>query len=266
MRITVLNDNRIEDKELKCEHGLSLIIETNDSKILFDAGQSDIFLQNAYKLEESLTDIDAIVLSHGDYDHGNGLKYLNIDTRVNLYAHPDIFNYRVSKRTGNYGGLNQTKEEFLEKYNLICSKECVKIGEDVYFLGEIKKYNTFEEGNLPMLDQDNNEYKHHDDSGIVIKTSKGLVVISGCAHSGICNTVEYAKEVINEDRVFAVIGGFHLKEDNERLRKTIEYFKENNVKKVLLAHCVSDDVCSVFLKELPSETTILKTGNVLFYK
>lgn len=266
MRITVLNDNRIDCDELKCEHGLSLLIETSESKILFDAGQSDIFLNNSKKLGESLNDIDAIVLSHGDYDHGNGLKYLNIDTRVNLYVHPDAFNYRVSKRSGNYGGLSQTKEELLEKYNVICSKEFTKISDDVYFLGEIKKYNSFEVGGLPMVDKDNKEYKHSDDSGIVIKTNKGLVVVSGCSHSGICNTVEYAKEMMKEDKVYAVVGGFHLKEDNERVRKTIDYFKENNVQKVLLAHCTTDEVCDVFLKEMPRETVVLKTGTIIFYK
>ena len=77
IRIIVLNDNRCNNKNLDYEHGLSLLIEDNNRKVLFDTGQTDIYLQNASKLGMNLDDIDTIILSHGDYDHGNGLKYFN---------------------------------------------------------------------------------------------------------------------------------------------------------------------------------------------
>lgn len=112
-----------------------------------------------------------------------------------------------------------------------------------------------------MTDELGNIYEHLNDSGLVIKTNLGLIVISGCAHSGICNTIEYAKKVTGENRALAVIGGFHLKEIDEQTVKTIDYMKKNNVNLLYLAHCTSDKVCEHFMEMLPEITNIIKTGN-----
>ena len=87
VKIYVLNDNRCSNNKFENEHGMSLYIECDNKKVLFDAGQTDIFIKNAQKFNINLNDVDAIVLSHGDYDHGNGLKYLNI--KAKLICHPD---------------------------------------------------------------------------------------------------------------------------------------------------------------------------------
>ena len=261
LKISVLNDNRCKDKKFECEHGISLFIEYDGKRVLFDCGQTNIFMKNAKKLNIDLDEIDAIVLSHGDYDHGNGLKYFN--KKTNLICHPDFMITRISKRTGNNNGLNQTREELMEKFNLIESKEPYYITDKIIFLGQIERNNDFELGkNLPAIDEKGNTYSHLDDSGLVIKTENGLIVLSGCAHSGICNTIEYAKKICGEERVAMVIGGFHLKKIDEQTTRTMEYMKKNNVKKIYLAHCTDDIVCDEFLKEMPSETTIVKTGNV----
>ena len=258
LKITVLNDDRCENDTFKCEHGISLYIECNEKKILFDAGQTDIFIENARKLGVDLTKIDAIVLSHGDYDHGNGLK--EIDLKTDLICHPDFKLKRISRRTGSYSGLNQTEKELQEKFNLIETKQPYNVSDDIIFLGEIERNNDFEKGkNLPATDENGNTYQHLDDSGIVIKTKDGIIVISGCSHSGICNTVEYAKKITNDDRVLAVMGGFHLKEIDECTSKTIEYMKDN-VQSIYLAHCTSDIVCQEFEKQIPDKTYIIKTG------
>ena len=258
LKIVVLNDNRCDNDSLKCEHGLSLYMEYNGKKVLFDAGQTDIFIENAKKLNVDLTKLDAIVLSHGDYDHGNGLKYLDVNT--DLICHPDFMLTRTSKRTGNYSGLNQTREELQEKFHLIETKQPYSISDEIIFLGEIERKDDVEKGkNLPATDENGNIYQHYDDSGIVIKTKEGIIVISGCSHSGICNTVEYAKKVAGDNRVLAVMGGFHLKEINECTLKTIEYMK-NRVQSVYLAHCTSDLVCQEFEKQIPDKTHIIKTG------
>lgn len=264
IKITVLNDNRCEKENFECEYGLSLYIEYDQKKILFDAGQTDIFLRNAEKLGIDLVDLGAIVLSHGDYDHGNGLKYLNPKTKIKLICHPDFLKNRISKRTGKYDGLNQTKNELSEKFDLVLTKEPYRISENIIFLGEIERKNNFEKGaNLPMVDGRGETYAHFDDSGIVLKTPRGIIVISGCAHSGICNTIAYAKEITNTQEVLAVIGGFHLKEINDQTTKTIKYFLENEIKNIYPMHCTSDLVCSEFLKEIPAHIKILSSGTRL---
>ena len=265
VKITILNDNRCDDEKLECEHGLSLLIEDGDKKVLFDTGQTDIYLKNAKKLDADLSDVESIILSHGDYDHGNGLKYFG--RNVNLICHPDFIKNRISKRTGKYDGLNQTKEDLEGKFNLILTSKPYAVTKNITFLGQIDRVLEFEKGNnLPMIDDDGETYEHFDDSGVVIKTDHGIIVISGCAHSGICNTIEYAKKVSNCDEVLAVIGGFHLKEVDLQTKETIEYMKKAGVKQILVAHCTSDVVCDWFKKELPDITTIVETGKTYFFE
>ena len=258
VKITVLNDNRKINDEFESEHGLSLLIEAYGKRILMDAGQTEIYKANARRLGINLDTIESIVLSHGDYDHGNGLKYF--DKKVDLICHPNCNSYRKSKRTGKFDGLNQTEEELESKFSVKKSAKPYNITDNVIFLGQIERENDFEGNNLPMIDETGEDYNHLDDSGIVIKTEKGLIVISGCAHSGICNTIEYAKKITGEDRVLSVIGGFHLKEINENTLKTIEYMKQNGIGSIYLAHCTSDIVCQEFMRQMPEKTRVMKTG------
>lgn len=264
VRIVVLNDNRCDSNNFESEHGISLFIECDGKRILFDSGQTDIFIKNARKLDIDLNKIDDIILSHGDYDHGNGLKYLS--AKAKLICHPDFVLTRISKRTGNNNGLNQTRDELKQKFDLIETKEPFYISENIIFLGEIERKNDFEKGkNLPAYDENQNTYEHLDDSGLVIKTEEGLIVISGCAHSGICNTIEYAKKITGDNRILAAVGGFHLKDIDQQTLKTIEYMKNNSVKNIYLAHCTSDVVCQEFIKQLPERTKIIKTSLDIFF-
>lgn len=243
MKITVLNDNRSDGRCL-CEHGLSMFIENNDGlKILFDAGPSDVFLKNAETLGVNLDDVNCVVLSHGHWDHGNGLEYVR---GRKLICHPSCFikRYRVRNRT--YIGLKFSKEAAEGKFDLILSKEPRHLSKSVIFLGEIPRINAFESRNSPFLLENNEPDFVPDDSALAITSDLGLIVISGCAHSGICNTVEYAKKVTGIDKVYAVAGGFHLKSIDDVTLKTVEYFKKNEVKKVFPCHCVEDEVIKFF--------------------
>ena len=257
MKISVLVDNKF-NKPFVGEHGLSLFVESDNFKFLFDSGESDLFIKNAKSLNIDLNSIDFIALSHGDYDHANGLKYLKT-LNTPLYAHPDILSHRISKRRGVYAGINQTESQLKEKFNLNLTKQPKKIVDDVWFLGEINKAQNLPIGGLPMTDINGNEYLHLDDSGVAIKTKKGLVVIAGCAHSGICNIIEHAKKITNENKVYAVIGGFHLKVVDEKSKKVIDYLKAQNIDKLFLAHCTSDEVCACFEKIFPHSIRI-ETG------
>ncbi|MCD7839551.1 MAG: MBL fold metallo-hydrolase [Erysipelotrichaceae bacterium] len=258
MKITVLNDNRCQNPLLNNEHGLSLYIEYKDKKMLLDTGASSIFKRNADKLNINVNDINVIFLSHGHYDHANGLEY--IDSHPPLIMHPDCCNYRQSKRTKTYGGMSLTHDELMKKFDLIETKEPYEYMDNVYFLGEIKRNNNFETLKFPMITRNGLDDQVGDDSGIVIKTRQGIVVISGCAHSGICNTIEHAKEVTHDHRVLAVMGGFHLKENDEVTHQTIKYMIDNHIEHIYLAHCTSDIVCDEFVKCLKEKVTVMSTG------
>jgi len=249
-KLTVLSDNRSRGKYLH-EHGLSFYIETDtNKKILFDTGKSDIFMKNAETLGIDIDKLDVIVLSHGHFDHGNGLSFLKNKT---LICHPGCFNKRYRKWTMFYIGLNSSLKEIQKNYNLILSQKPYTIFENVIFLGEIPRNNSFESKSTPFRLKNKEDDYVIDDSGLVIISNSGLIVISGCAHSGICNTVEYAKEVSGIEKVYAVIGGFHLKKVNDATLKTIEYFKNNKINNVYPCHCVDNCVIDAFSSKFPND-------------
>ena len=118
----------------------------------------------------------------------------------------------------------------------------IQISEKIIYLGEIPNLNDFENREIIGNYENKNELVDDyvkDDSAVVYKSSKGLFIITGCSHSGICNIIEYAKKVCKENRIYGVIGGFHLFNCDERLYKTIDYFKENQLKEIYPCHCVS---------------------------
>ncbi len=120
MKLTVLTENNAGSHFL-AEHGLSYLIEINGEKILFDTGHSDVFIRNAAKMGISIHDeVEKVVLSHGHWDHGNGLIHLNDKT---LITHPSSFIKRFRKKDHSTVGLNQTVEEIKLKFDLVTTKE-----------------------------------------------------------------------------------------------------------------------------------------------
>lgn len=258
MKFIVLAENR---KENICsnEDGLSLYIEVNNNKLLLDTGITDLFIKNSEILNVDLNNIETIVLSHGHWDHGNGLKYIKNTKNKTVILHPESFTDRCSiRRNMEYAGINLNLNEMKEKYSVIQSTTPYKIFENVFYLGQITRKNNFEAKKFPTALKNGEIDYLNDDSGIVIKTENGIIVISGCAHSGICNTIEYAKLVANDNRILAVIGGFHLKDISDATMKTIDYFIENKVQKAYVGHCTSDEVIEEFEKQLNNKCTVEK--------
>ncbi len=243
MKLTVLVDNNtFIDMYYLGEPGVSYYIEDEGTKILFDTGYSDIYLSNAKKLNINLGKIDKLVISHGHDDHTKGLKYYFKDKKnIELIAHPDCFNYKEDS-TGLYIGSPYKREELSKLCQLNLSKKPIEVSKNITYLGEIPTLNDFEPRysiGKSIIENEKIGDTLLDDSAIVYKSKEGLFVITGCSHSGICNIIEYAKRVCNDNRIYGVIGGFHLFDKNERLYKTIEYLKLNNIKYLYPCHCVS---------------------------
>ena len=240
MKLTVLQDNNtFIDMYYLGEPAVSYFIEDGDVRILFDTAYSDAYISNAEKMGIDLNSIDKIILSHGHNDHTGGLKYLN-KRNIKLIAHPDTFNYKFYDGLDISSPLN--KEEVSELYELNLCKDPVQMSDNIVFLGEIPTYFNFEERYALGKTRKNNEMVDdylYDDSAVVYKSDKGLFIITGCSHSGICNIMEHAKKVCNEEKIYGVIGGYHLFNVDERLKKTIEYFKDNKVELLYPCHCVS---------------------------
>ncbi|MCK5729985.1 MAG: MBL fold metallo-hydrolase [Draconibacterium sp.] len=255
LKITILTENVAGGKFL-AEHGLSYLVEINGEKILFDTGNSDVFLKNAKMLGIDIhNSVEKIVLSHGHWDHGDGLRFVD---NKKLITHPDSFLKRYRKADHSAVGLSLTKEKIQNKFDLIESKNSIKITDDLFFLGEIPRTNNFESKSTSFEFEDGSDDFIPDDSAIAAVINNELIVITGCSHSGICNICEQAKAVTGISKLKVVIGGFHLKFQNKQTSKTIEYFKENRVETILPSHCTDLPALSLFYNEF--KIMQVKTG------
>jgi len=257
LKITVLNDN-IAGRWCRAEHGLSFLIEA-DRTVLFDtSSSSDLIAYNAQILNIDLQQIGTIVLSHGHDDHTGGLMFFE---GQQLICHPDSFLKRTRKSNRTELGIKWTEAEIRSRFNLILSRDAIQLSEQIYFLGEIPRLTDFESKNTAFQKADGTDDFVMDDSGLAIVTSKGLVVVSGCAHSGICNMTAHAMKVTGIEKVHLVIGGFHLQNDDAVTQMTIDWMKSKQVDQVIPSHCTSFSAQTVISKSfrfLP-----VKSGNII---
>lgn len=254
------------------EYGLSLFIEADGKRILFDTGLSFSAYHNAQLMGIDLTKVDCIVLSHGHLDHTGGLAEMLRRTgkETEVIAHPDVFKARYSLRDGQsqekYIGIPCSKEE-LENRGAIfkLSKEPVYITPHIMTTGEIPMLTEYEsvEGNLHI--RQDGQYlpdKLADDLSLVINTESGLVVIAGCGHRGIVNILNHACKLTGNDNIFAVIGGIHLfRASDERIRKTIAEFGSRGVKKLGVSHCTGFHASAKIAEAFPEEFFLNNAGN-----
>lgn len=252
LKLTVLVDNNtIIDRYFLGEPGVSYFIQDDDYNILFDTGYSDIFIKNAIKMNIDINNINSVVISHGHNDHTWGLPYLITHYNENvmeemkcskprIIAHPRAFLNKWVSEAGDIGTM-VSEEKLSRHFNMILSKDPIQLTDKIVFLGEIERKNDFE-GKLPIGKTVHNTSEIDDyvldDTALAYKSENGLVIITGCSHSGICNIIEYAKQVCKDDRILDVVGGFHLlNPTKEVITKTCKYIKENNIVKVHAGHC-----------------------------
>lgn len=253
MKISIL----IEDtagKGFEAEHGLSVYFEKDEKKYLFDLGQSSMFLRNAKKLNINLNKLDFLIFSHGHYDHTGGLPYLPINKNLRIIAHPDCLfpKYYKKKYIGFPKNLNNLLIELKEKP--------VKLGKNVHFLGQIIGQRK---SSLGEYIKEGIRHKDFllDDSAITITEGDKLIIITGCAHSGIVNIVEYAKELFKAKEII-IIGGFHmLNHSDEEIEKTIERLKKLNVMTIFPGHCTGKEAIEKMLNHFNGEK--LYSGKVI---
>ncbi|MDD4497315.1 MAG: MBL fold metallo-hydrolase [Methanosarcinaceae archaeon] len=253
MKLTVLVDNNtLIDRYFLAEPGLSFLIETAGTKILFDTGYSEIFLTNARKMGISLLDLDFLVLSHGHLDHTWGLDpffRLLAEAKIEGYpcksptlvAHPFAFLSKRFKGVGEIGSL-LSPEKLAEHFELRLSDGPLWLTENLLFLGEIPRNFDFENGEaIGHIVKEGGEQEADclfDDTALVYRAKEGLVVITGCSHAGICNITEYARKVCGEEKVLDIIGGFHLLNPSEiQMNGTIEYLKRLGPECIHACHC-----------------------------
>jgi 7,8-dihydropterin-6-yl-methyl-4-(beta-D-ribofuranosyl)aminobenzene 5'-phosphate synthase len=246
LRITVLTENTSRSPDLLAEHGLAFWIEADGHRLLFDTGQGKVLHHNAEHLGISLDTAEFVVISHGHFDHTGGLQsVLGLNEQIAVCLHPAALTAKYAKkeppphRDIGVPGLDESSLRRQTKC-LLWTREPTELIGGVFVTGEIPRRNDYEDTGGPFYrdpactDPD----PLIDDQALYIETSAGLVVVLGCAHAGVVNTLDYIAKLTGRDQVHAILGGMHLvRATPRRLEETVAALERYGVQKVGTAHC-----------------------------
>ena len=244
--------------------------------ILFDTGiSSSGVIVNSKRMGINLCEVSYIVLSHGHYDHFGGLQAIVKD--INKIDLPIITHEDMAKRRGTANLRGDIREypsfpnlEQLTPAKIVNTKKPHLIANDLACItGEIPRKITFERGLMQNKIYSGNSWQPDplvlDDRALVVNIKgKGLVIISGCAHAGIINTIRYAQQITGLTKVYAILGGFHLagKEFEKRIEPTIEELKKINPELIVPSHCTGWRASVAIAQAFPNAFVSNSVGNI----
>ncbi|MEI4983646.1 MBL fold metallo-hydrolase [Aeromonas caviae] len=249
LTFSVLVDDDVHLPGCLPEKGLSLLLECDGLKVLFDSGRGRALRHNAEVMGVDLGSLTHVVLSHGHYDHVGGIGSLPVySDPIPLIACPDVFNERgyflplLLRRYNLYRLSGDLDPRQLATRGLLphCSAEPVWLSERLVFLGSILRREQAKPSLLGYMVRGGRVEKDliSDDSALVYKSEQGLIVFIGCGHAGAENIIARAKEVCGDERIHAVIGGLHLKFSGpERAVALGAYLQEEAVERLFACHC-----------------------------
>lgn len=247
--MTVLVDNNAVRADLGVEHGYSAWLEVSGKCILFDTGQGEVLAANAAVLGIDLSRAETVVLSHGHYDHTGGLAHvLSLGSEPRMYMHPEATRERygcLQAPPHKAIGMPQKVAALLAERpaQIVPVTGPMRLADGLWVTGPIPRTTDFEDTGGPFFtDADCTEKDMlTDDQALWLESDKGVIVLLGCAHSGVVNTLRYISRLIEKDRFCSVIGGMHLlNASEERLRRTAEALREFNVEEITPCHCTGD--------------------------
>jgi 7,8-dihydropterin-6-yl-methyl-4-(beta-D-ribofuranosyl)aminobenzene 5'-phosphate synthase len=271
LRITALVEDTAPYRGHLGEHGFSLVLEGGGETVLFDAGQGLAILHNARALKVDWGKIRNVAISHGHYDHTAGLPQVLSQTKAKVFLHPQATLPRF-KRTQE-GEIKEIgppwRPQDLTKTGAFFHYQegPVEIVSEMLLTGPIPRSHAMEvptEDFLVREEKGLSPDPFQDDQALVVKSEKGLVVILGCCHAGLINTLDYARELTGRDRIQAVIGGTHLLgASSERICWTIEALSKMDIPQLALSHCTGFVASAQLYQAFGSRVRPLNVGHIL---
>ncbi|MCU0486500.1 MAG: MBL fold metallo-hydrolase [Anaerolineales bacterium] len=270
----LVDNNTLDSARFRAEHGVSFAIETPAGQLLFDTGQSgDVLVHNAAQLGIDLSQIDALVLSHAHYDHTGGLQAFLQQSRTGLplYAHPDLFRERYAIKDGQARsiGLRMAQTDLSAHAVLNLSVEPAQVLPGVWTTGEITARTEFEGRSAHHFIQSSSGWQpdpYRDDMGLVLEASSGLIVICGCCHAGLLNTLMHIQRKFDH-KIIAIVGGTHLANlDEHTLKYAVTILRAINawdIPYLFLNHCTGERALAVLSQAFDQKAKPCPAGTVL---
>lgn len=265
MKIKILTDNKAEDG-LRGEWGLSVYIEHNGRRLLLDTGASPLFSKNAEKCGISLQDVDLAFLSHAHYDHSNGFgKFFSINKKAPLYLSSCCKENCYGKRWifSKYIGI---RRGYCNTYidRLIYTDGITEVEKDIFLIphgtGDFTEY-----GRKNGLFQKNGRKWSYDsfdhEQSLVIRTDKGLVIFNSCCHTGADNIITEVSDAFGDEKIIALIGGFHLyKSGDEDVISLAKRIEQTGIEHIYTGHCTGDKAFAILKNHLGEKAHELYAG------
>lgn len=248
MIIKTLVENTPFSDDFRSEHGLSLYIETEKNKILFDVGASELFLENAKKLDVDISDVDYLIISHGHYDHGGGLKaFLRVNFKAEVFIHHLAFEKYYALKSNDrieYIGLD---DDLLGHRQIVLTSDRFFIAKGIQLFSNVTHKGAIPASNSGLMKQQcgkmiDDDFVH--EQNLLIEEGDKIILVTGCAHNGIVNIVNHFYELRGCMPDY-VIGGFHLSsrtgkeeryEDPETISEISNYLLDTKAK-YYTGHC-----------------------------
>jgi 7,8-dihydropterin-6-yl-methyl-4-(beta-D-ribofuranosyl)aminobenzene 5'-phosphate synthase len=270
----VVDDGAPLDPALRHEHGLSFLIETDEARVLFDTGASGkILLNNMGVLGIAPQRLTALALSHSHYDHTGGLPDLltHVPPHLPLYAHPDLFRERFSRRKSGMKsvGVSIRREELAARLALHLSAEPAEIAPGIWTTGEITERPEPEGASERHFVRGDGGFvrdPYRDDLSLVLEAAAGLVVVCGCCHAGLLNTLAHTRRVFGR-KIAAVVGGAHLLGvDEAGLSRIVAVLRDTySSPRLYLNHCTGDKATRVLMRAFGERVAPCPAGTTLTF-
>jgi len=271
-RITVLVENSVKGRGLLAEHGLALWIEIGGRRLLFDTGQGAVLLRNARRLGVPLEQAEAVILSHGHYDHTGGLTdVLRAAPRIQIYAHPAALEPKYGRNddgTSRAIGIPSPAEHAVRAHtgDLRRTERPTEVHPGVFATGEIPRRTEYEDTGGPFFTDSACQKADPlvDDQALFFDSPRGTIVLLGCAHAGVINTLQYIRELTNGRSIHAVLGGMHLgAASRERMDRTIADLRKLDIERLGPAHCTGFAATAELWNEFPESRVPCPVGTSL---
>jgi 7,8-dihydropterin-6-yl-methyl-4-(beta-D-ribofuranosyl)aminobenzene 5'-phosphate synthase len=276
LKINILAEEHVHKRGILAEHGYSILVEIDGFRVLFDAGQTEILFLNAEKVGIDVSIVNALVISHGHYDHTGGVpEFCRLNMHAPVYIHPEAFRERYSSVDGVIFGSKigiswyRGRNPFRDR--MFTVKEPLQIHKQIAISGEVPRVIPFEEPPKNFLIRsENGDFVTDtviDEQFMIVKGLKGIYIFVGCSHPGVINCIKYASKFFPGEKLVGLIGGMHLGDANDtKIQATIQQFIELGIDIVIPLHCSGIMATSEMKRLMREKCNLLACGDEFIFE